>query len=253
MHRPRARARPGPASAREQAEAGAGEHQAVVERVLEHAGPASPPSPVATCSTNAAMSSGRGRPAGHASALRWARDTSIRSRSALSARESEPGRTRLAARDPPLQLLPAHRQGGARRRRGGLAPAARARRAGPPGRGRAVDLAAGGLARAPQGRADRPRGARRDRRAGDADAGAPAGRAVEAQRALRHRRAVQAPGPQRRRAGAGDDATRRRSPSTWRARSAPTATCPSCSTTSRPRSATSRARAPECCARASSS
>ena len=41
--------------------------------------------------------------------------------------------------------------------------------------------------------------------------------------------------------------------STSRARSAPTATCRSCSTTSRPRSATSRARAPGCCARASSS
>ena len=52
---------------------------------------------------------------------------------------------------------------------------------------------------------DHPRGDRRDRRAGDADAGAAAGRAVAAQRPLRDRRAVQAAGPQGRGAGARDD------------------------------------------------
>ena len=44
-------------------------------------------------------------------------------------------------------------------------------------------LAARRLARAPEGRADHPRGDRRDRRPGDADAGAQPGRAVAAQRA----------------------------------------------------------------------
>ena len=66
----------------------------------------------------------------------------------------------------------------------------------PGGRG-AVDLPARRLARAPQGRADRPRGAGRDRRPGDADAGAHPGGAVAAQRPLRDRRAVQAQGPPR--------------------------------------------------------
>ena len=57
---------------------------------------------------------------------------------------------RLRARDdPPLQLLPADRARGARRRRGDLAQADGARRADPPGRLGAVVVAAGRLARAP--------------------------------------------------------------------------------------------------------
>ena len=71
---------------------------------------------------------------------------------------------------------------------------------------RPVDLAAGRLARARERRADRARGAGRDRRAGDADAGHQPGRAVAAQRPLRHRRAVQAQGPPQRRPRARDDA-----------------------------------------------
>ena len=50
-----------------------------------------------------------------------------------------------------------------------------------------------------------PRGDRRDRRPGDADARPPARGAVAPDGPLRDRRAVQAPGPQGRRAGAGDD------------------------------------------------
>ena len=69
-----------------------------------------------------------------------------------------------------------------------------------------MDLPPGRLAGPPQGGADHSRGARRDRRGGDADAGAPARRAVAEDGPLRDRRAVQAPGPARRRPRARDDA-----------------------------------------------
>ena len=97
------------------------------------------------------------------------------------------------------------REAGARRRRGAVAQADGPRGPDPPARRGPVDVPAGGLAGAREGRADHPRGDERDRRPGDADAGDAAGRAVAAHRALRHRRAVQAPGPQGRRARAGDD------------------------------------------------
>ena len=113
---------------------------------------------------------------------------------------------RLARRDPSLSLLPAHRQGGACGRRGRLPPVGRPGGARPSTGCRHVDLAPGRLARAPQGRAGDPRGARRDRGRGDADAGAPARGALEALGPLRHRRALQAAGPARRRARPRDDA-----------------------------------------------
>ena len=68
-----------------------------------------------------------------------------------------------------------------------------------------MDLPARRVAGPPQGRADHPRGARRDRLRGDADAGAAARRAVAQDRPLRHRRDLQAEGPARRRPGARDD------------------------------------------------
>ena len=110
-----------------------------------------------------------------------------------------------ATRDKALPLPAAHREGGARRRRGRLAQADGPRGARTPAGRRHVDLPAGRLARPPQGRADRARGAERDRRPRDADAGAAARRAVAAQRPLSDRGAVQAAGPPRRRPGAGDD------------------------------------------------
>ena len=60
---------------------------------------------------------------------------------------------------------------------------------------RALDVPAARLARAPEGRADHPRGDGRDRRAGDVRAGADAGRALEQDRPLRDPGALQAPGP----------------------------------------------------------
>ena len=107
--------------------------------------------------------------------------------------------------DPPVDLFPAHPARGPRRRRGALAPADGPRRASSassaPGCGPGCPPATGRDA----GRGDHPRGDRRDRRPGDADAGAPAGRALAADRALRDRRAVQAQGPQGLRARARDD------------------------------------------------
>src|SRR4051794_391690 len=101
--------------------------------------------------------------------------------------------TRLrASDDAPQPLLPADREAAARRRRGALAQAARARRDGPAGRGGPVELAAGGLARAAEGHADRARGAQRHRRAGDADAAPEPGGDLAALRPLQDRRAVQA-------------------------------------------------------------
>ncbi len=65
-------------------------------------------------------------------------------------------------------LLPAHPAGGPGRRRAGQPQAARARRLHPPRRPRRVHLAAAGPAGAEEGRAHRPRGDGRDRRAGGA-------------------------------------------------------------------------------------
>ena len=76
------------------------------------------------------------------------------------------GRARIpsARDDPPLRLLPADPARGPGRRRVGLAPAARARRDGPPaGRG-PLDLAPGGPPGPRQGRDDHSRGDGRDRR-----------------------------------------------------------------------------------------
>ena len=95
--------------------------------------------------------------------------------------------------DPAFHLLPAHRARAAGRRRGDLAQADGAGRTDPPGRLRAVVVAARRMARPSADRADRARGDERHRRPGDADAGAPSGRAVAAHRPLRDRRAVQAP------------------------------------------------------------
>ena len=75
-----------------------------------------------------------------------------------------PRRLAPLTRDPLSQLLLPDRARAARRRRGDLAQAHGARRAHPPGRLGPVVVAARGLARAPEGRADRARGDRRDRR-----------------------------------------------------------------------------------------
>ncbi len=109
-------------------------------------------------------------------------------------------------RDPPLPTPAPDRARTARRRRGDLAQAHGPRRARASTRRRTVVLAAGGLARASEGRPDHPRGDRRGRRPGDADAGPAAGRTLAQDRPLRHRRAAQAQGPQGRRHGARDDA-----------------------------------------------
>src|SRR5918999_1271597 len=136
---------------------------------------------------------------------RSVRESSTRFSSA-PAPKSLSAATTLARCDAPLALFPADREGGAGRRRGDLAPPDCARRARAAARGWTVDVAAGGVARAPQGRADRARGARRDRGRGDADARPPAGGALEAHRALRHRRGLQARGSPGGRARARDDA-----------------------------------------------
>ncbi len=67
-----------------------------------------------------------------------------------------------------------HAARGAHRRGGGLAQAARARRLHPPGERGGLDVPPARLARAPEGRADHPRGDGRDRRPGDAHARADA-------------------------------------------------------------------------------
>src|SRR3954454_7621953 len=101
--------------------------------------------------------------------------------------------TRLrASDDAPEPVSPADREAAARRRGGALAQAARPRRDGAPGRCRTVELAAGGLARAAEGDADRPRGAQPDRRAGDADAADQPGGDLAALGPLQDRRALQA-------------------------------------------------------------
>ena len=69
-----------------------------------------------------------------------------------------------------------------------------------------MDVPAGRLSGGEAGREDPPRGDRRDRRPGDADAGPAARGAVAADGPLRDRRAVQAQGSQGGRAGARDDA-----------------------------------------------
>src|ERR1700686_627944 len=94
-------------------------------------------------------------------------------------------------RDPLVALLPADGEGSAGRGGGAVASADGSRRPGPPGRLRAVELAARRLAGPSADQRDRARGDRRDRRPGDADAGDPAGGAVETQRALRDRGALQ--------------------------------------------------------------
>ena len=104
----------------------------------------------------------------------------------------DPARVVSLGRDddrPGLEALladPARRAG---RRRGGQPQAARARRLHPPGRRRPVVVHAARLARAPQGRADHPRGDGRDRRAGvvraRADARSSSGRRPAATRSRR--------------------------------------------------------------------
>src|SRR3954451_13986070 len=93
-----------------------------------------------------------------------------------------------------------HREAGPGGRRGALAQAHGAGRPRAAGRRRPVVVAARGVARAPEGRADRARGDGRDRLPGDAHAGRNTGRALEALWPLRHRRALQAARPQGRRA-----------------------------------------------------
>ena len=156
-------------------------------------------------------------------------------------------------RDPPLRIPAADREGGAGRRRGDLAQADGQRRPDQAdGRGD-VDVAAGRLARAPAGRSDHPRGDGRDRRPGDADAGAAARRAVAQDRAARDRGAVQAERPQGLGAGAGDDPRGGRHLS----RRADRALLPRPAADPLPLpgqgARRAAARAPGCCARASSS
>src|SRR4051794_2776171 len=109
-------------------------------------------------------------------------------------------------REPPLPNLPANAEGPARRRGGGVAQADGAGWADPAAGGRVVDLSAGGVAGAAEGRAGDSRGDGADRLPGDADAAADAGRAVGEDGPLCDRGAVQAPGPQGVAAGSGDDA-----------------------------------------------
>ena len=127
--------------------------------------------------------------------------------------------------------------------RGGVHPAGQ--------RGR-LDLPAARLAGAREGRPDHPRGDGRDRLAGDADAGPDAGRALEGDGQVLDPGGVQAPRQERSRVRAADDA---RGDGRVPRQGAPvaTATCRRCSTTSRRRTATSRARGPGCSASASSS
>src|SRR5215208_8357638 len=83
--------------------------------------------------------------------------------------------TRLAPpNDAPIHLLPAHREAGARRRRGAVAQADGPRRPDPAARLGAVELPAGRLAGPRERRPDHPRGDERGRRPGAADARAPA-------------------------------------------------------------------------------
>src|SRR4051812_33627136 len=84
--------------------------------------------------------------------------------------------------DAPVFTRPPHGEAGPGRCRGPLAQADGARGPGPPGRRRPVVVAAGGLARARERRADRARGDGRDRLPRDAHAGHHARRAVEALR-----------------------------------------------------------------------
>ena len=103
---------------------------------------------------------------------------SPRSRSSLPLRLRSPVASGDNDDRPGFTALPSDAARRARRRRGALAQAARARRLHPPGHRRALDVHAARLARPPQGRADHPRGDGRDRRPGDADARPDARRAL---------------------------------------------------------------------------
>ena len=163
---------------------------------------------------------------------------------------------RIASRDdehhPGLHALSSDAARGACRRGGGQPQAARPRRLHPPGQRRALVVHAARLARAPQGRADHPRGDGRDRRAGVARARAHPGRAVGGDRPRQDPGALPPRGSRGTAVRAPADARgdvhlpRARAPELQAAAAVP-------GTTSRPRTATSRARAAACSASASSS
>ena len=96
-----------------------------------------------------------------------------------------PPQPSAVAPDAPFPLFPARAQGGAGRGRDRLPQADAARRHDPAALGRHLQLAAAGLRRAAEGRADRPRGDERGRRHRDPDADDPAGRPVARERPLR--------------------------------------------------------------------
>ena len=115
---------------------------------------------------------------------------------AYGAAAVNPGR---CAADASFPLLPARPQGSAGRGRDRLAQADAARGHDPAALGRHLQLAAAGLRRPAEGRADRPRGDERGRCDRDHDADHPAGRSVARERPLRGLRQGDAadPGPAR--------------------------------------------------------